>query len=386
MMSNRSELGSLARLSAHTIRDHLTNPPCTAPGDFPWCAEAISPAWLSPVLCKQVPDAAVVAVHVEDASTGSSVRKRVQVTYNAAGERAGLRKKFFAKTTPTILTRLTSGPSASQEAKFFAEVRPAIPIATPVHLSSVHNRISGRSLHLFEDLVDTEAAVFCDYKTAFSRDEIDAAFDLLATLHGRFYADQALADSLSWVPTYETFFDALARTGNRSGHDQAMIEAQHVIPAGILAAKDKLWPAAVAALDEHATTPRTLIHSDVHPGNWYLTGDGKPGLCDWQCIAQGHWARDVAYAMSALLDVAQRRAWEHDVLEHYLVRLRKHGGPVIAFDDAWTLYRRQLPLALLMWTPTLCHPPTMPDMQPPDVSLEMILRITTAIEDLGGLQ
>ena len=385
-MSNRVELGSLARLSAHTIRDHLTNPACTTPGDPPWRAEALAPAWLSPVLCKSVPDAVVTAVHVADASAGSSVRKRVQITYNAAGERAGLPTKFFAKTTPTVLTRLTSGPSAGQEAKFFALVRPEISIETPVHKISVHDRITGRSIHLFEDLVASEAAVFCDYRTAFSREEIRAAFDLLATLHGRFYDDPALADSLSWVPTYETFFDALARNGNRAGHDQAMIEARQVIPDAIVAAKEKLWPAAIDSLSDHGAGPRTLIHSDIHPGNWYLTGDGKPGLCDWQCIAQGHWARDVAYAMSAMLDVPQRRAWERELVEHYLARLQFHGGPAVAFDDAWALYRRQLPVALLMWTPTLCHPPTMPDMQPPEVSLEMIRRITTAIDDLGGLQ
>ena len=345
----------------------------------------MSPAWLSPVLCAEFPDAAVVTVHVEDASTGSSVRKRVQVTYNAAGQLAGLQTKFFAKTTPTILTRLTSGPSASQEAKFFAQVRPEISIETPVHRVSVNDRISGRSLHLFEDLVATRAAVFCDYRTAFSLEEIRAAFDLLATLHGRFYGDPALADSLSFAPRYEIFFDALARTGNRAGHDQAMIEARQVIPTAVLEAKEKLWPAAIDSLADHGAGLRTLIHSDVHPGNWYVTGDGEPGLCDWQCIAQGHWARDVAYAMSAMLDVPQRRAWERELLQYYLNRLQHRGGPAVAFDDAWALYRRQLPVALLMWTPTLCHPPTMPDMQPTDVSLEMIRRITTAIDDLGGI-
>ncbi|MGR9092968.1 MAG: phosphotransferase [Gammaproteobacteria bacterium] len=102
------------------------------------------------------------------------------------------------------------------------------------------------------------------------------------------------------------------------------------------------------ALKHHGAGPRTLIHSDLHPGNWYLPGDGKPGLCDWQRIAQGHWARAVAYAMSAMLDVPHRRAWEREVLAHYLARLHFHGGPTVAFDDAWTLYRRQLPVALLM--------------------------------------
>lgn len=356
------------------------------PGDFPWRAEAVSPAWLSPVLCAGIEGAEVTMVHVEDASAGSSVRKRVRVAYNTAGERAGLQTKFFAKTTPTVLTRLTSGPSAGQEEKFFALVRPEIPIETPVHRVSVHDRISGRSFHLFEDLVATEAAVFCDYRTQFSRVEIDAAFDLLATLHGRFFADPALTDALSWAPSYETFFAALARSGNRAGHDQAMIEARHVIPDGVLASAERLWPAAIESLADHGAGPRTLIHSDVHPGNWYVTGRGEPGLCDWQCIAQGHWARDIAYAMSAMLDITQRREWERDLLAHYLTRLHHHGGPRVAFDDAWALYRRQLPVALLMWTPTLCHPPTMPDMQPAAVSLEMIRRITTAIDDLGGLQ
>ena len=128
-----------------------------------------------------------------------------------------------------------------------------------------------------------------------------------------------------------------------------------------------------------------MVHSDVHPGNWYLTAEGLPGLCDWQCIAQGHWARDLAYALASMASIEQRRAWERDLVAHYLARLALHGGPRVSFDHAWQRYGGQLPGALLMWTPTLCHPPTMPDMQPEDVSLEMIRRLTTAIDDLGVL-
>ena len=380
------ELGSRARLSAHTLRDHFVAPPCTHAADVPWDAQAIAPQWLTPILCAGVAEAAVVAVQAEAASAGSSVRMRIEVSYNEAGQGAGLITKFFAKTTPTILTRLTSGPSAGQEAKFFAQVRPDVPIETPVHRHSAHDRVSGRSIHLFEDLVATRGASFCDYRTSFSRQQIEAAFDLLAVLHGRFRNDARLQADLAWIPTYEVFFHALARTGTRSGHDEALIKSQHLIPAEVFAARDKLWLAAEAGLALHAAGERTIIHSDVHPGNWYLTASGAPGLCDWQCIAQGHWARDFAYAMSTMVDVPQRRAWERELLSRYLTKLQETGGPRVAVDDAWQHYRQQLPAALLMWTPTLCHPPTMPDMQPEAVSFEMIRRITTAIDDLGVLR
>lgn len=42
--------------------------------------------------------------------------------------------------------------------------------------------------------------------------------------------------------------------------------------------------------------------------------------------------------------------------------------------------------ALLMWTPSLCPPPQLPDMQPESVSMEMIRRITIAIDDYGALE
>ena len=38
-----------------------------------------------------------------------------------------------------------------------------------------------------------------------------------------------------------------------------------------------------------------------------------------------------------------------------------------------------------MWTPTLCSPPTLPDMQPEATSLLMIERITVAMDDLDVL-
>ncbi|MGH7806211.1 MAG: hypothetical protein ACREQJ_17825, partial [Candidatus Binatia bacterium] len=120
-------------------------------------------------------------------------------------------------------------------------------------------------------------------------------------------------------------------------------------------------------------------------GTWYVTSAGRMGLCDWGCVMKGNGARDFAYAVSATLEVQDRRAWERDLLALYLDRLRAAGGESVTFEVGFRRYRQQLFAALLMWTPTLCHSPLLPDMQPEAVATEMIHRISTAIGDLDAL-
>ncbi|MCC6918761.1 MAG: aminoglycoside phosphotransferase family protein [Alphaproteobacteria bacterium] len=377
-------LRTRARIGAHVVWDHLTQPKAVTGGDVPWCAEAITPEWLTAMLCRESPGAAVTGVAVAGGSSGSSVRRRIEVTYNEAGRGAGLPAVFFAKTTPTLLTRLSSAMAAAKEGAFFRDIRPELPIEAPHLYVSVHDRRSGRSLHLFGDLVASRRASFCNWKTPISRAQAEEIVDTLATFHGRFLDSPRFEDTLRWLPRYESFVSTGERDGVRAGHDQAMVAAADLIPADVTARKDDIYPLMMRGLTVHAELPRTLLHSDVHLGNWYITGDGHMGLCDWALVCRGHWSRDFAYAVSTTLEVADRRAWEQDLLRRYLDRMEEIAGVRIPFDEAWRHYRRQTFAALLMWTPTLCHPPTMPDMQPEAMSLEMIRRITAAISDLDS--
>jgi len=375
-------LRTRARIGAHVVWDHLTQPRAVKATDVPWCAEAITPQWLTEMLCSHIPDAAVTGVAVAGGSSGSSVRRRIEVTYNDAGQAAGLPTIFFAKTTPTLLTRLSSAMAASKEGAFFRDIRPELPIEAPHLYASVYDRRSGRSLHLFGDLVASRQAVFCNWKTAITRRHAEQIVDTLAAFHARFFDSPRFEDGLRWLPRYESFVSTGERDGVRTGHDQAMVAAADLIPRDVLARKDDIYPLMMRGLAAHTEGPRTLLHSDVHLGNWYITGEGRMGLCDWALVCRGHWSRDFAYAVSTTLDVPDRRAWERDLLHRYLDRMAESAGVRIAFDEAWLHYRRQTFAALLMWTPTLCHPPTMPDMQPEAMSLEMIRRITAAISDL----
>jgi hypothetical protein len=371
-------------MAVHTIWDYITRPIAKSIDDVPWCAEAISPDWMTAVMCRNVKDARAMSVEIRGGDQGSSVRRRLKVEYNEQGRNAGLAENLFCKTTPTVLTRLATGLSAAAEGRFYRQIRPELNIEAPRCYYSAWDRNSGRSVHLFDDVIAAKAARFCKYDTPISRPQSEQIMDTLATVHSRFYQSERFSSDLKWVISYIDFFGAGERVGLRECHEQAMIQAQAVIPPDITRRSAEIWPSAIRALDLHRHGPFTLLHSDVHLGNWYITGDGVLGLCDWQCLGKGHWARDVAYAISTTLSIEDRRAWERELLRRYLESMGQCGLS-ISFDEAWDLYRQQLSLALLMWTPTLVHTRTTPDMQPEEMSLEMIKRTTVAMSDLQSL-
>jgi Phosphotransferase enzyme family len=369
-------------MAVHTIWDYLTRPIAKTIDDVPWCAEAISSDWLTAVLCRGIPDARVTSVEICGGDQGSSVRRNLKAAYNEEGKNAGLPENLFCKTTPTVLTRLATGLSAAGEARFYRQIRPELNIEAPICYHSAWERNSGRSVHLFNDVAATKAARFCRWQTPISRQQAEQIVDTLATLHSRYYDSARFTSDLKWVRTFEDFFRAGERVGLRECHERAMIQAEAVIPPDVSRRRAEIWPSTIRALALHSTGARTLLHSDVHLGNWYITGDGRMGLCDWQCLGKGHWARDVSYAISTTLAIEDRRAWERDLLKRYLEQMREQCGLAITFDEAWDLCRQQIFLALLMWTPTLVHTRTTPNMQPEEMSLEMIKRITAAISDL----
>jgi aminoglycoside phosphotransferase (APT) family kinase protein len=190
----------------------------------------------------------------------------------------------------------------------------------------------------------------------------------------------------SWLPTMVDWylpihigleFDAI--------FDIAIDEAADAIPADFVRRRGEIWSALRRSLQLHEAHPRTLLHNDSHLGNVYITAAGQAALCDWQCVCSGLWARDIAYAISTMLPVEDRRLWERDLVALYLDRMNEAAGRRIAsFDEAWLLYRQQLVLILPSWLPTLHRHPDAPEMQPRELSLEMVRRVTTAMSDLGS--
>ena len=71
------------------------------------------------------------------------------------------------------------------------------------------------------------------------------------------------------------------------------------------------------------------------------------GLCDWQCISRGHWARDLAYAICHHADRWRTvESWERELVARYVgPHCQSKTAPVRhGFDGAFAaLPRRSCP-------------------------------------------
>ncbi len=379
--------GEVARISAHTMLDRARRRPPGAEAPVPGRVEHITADWLNRVMRPTLGAARIASSSVEHHSAGTSVRARIRLRYSQSGVTGQLPETIFVKSASTLVTRIGNGLSgtAPAEAGFYNELRPLLGLEAPFGYYSAAQPGSHRSVHLLEDLVSTRGASFCEPTVQISREQAGQVVEQLALLHGR-GATLELADERRprWLRTYPQWWQA---TGSfsmiRRYHLRGQLRADELglAPRRLAGRGEQLWHAFEASVDAHRMLPRTLIHGDTHLGNWYITGAGRMGLCDWQCVSAGHWSRDLSYALSSALTVEQRREWEDELIDCYLARLADAGGEAPKRARAFELYRQQLPGALAMWTTTLYPPKFLPAMQPAATSAEMLRRILTAIDD-----
>jgi aminoglycoside phosphotransferase (APT) family kinase protein len=377
------------KIGGRVAFERLVRPKARRLEDVPCSPYAITTEWLTAVLCGKFPGAIVTHVEVRPSSAGTHERHQLIVTYNEEGRRAALPVSIFTKSLPSVVTRMIGGfnGTARVEGNFYTQLRPALQIEAPLCYHSAYDRKTFAAIHLLEDLVAAKSATFCNHKTYVSRAMADDMIDLLASLHSRFYGDPALAERYRWLASYSRWFTIGSEKMSTEYYTRKAFDtAAHVIPAKILSRRDQVWPATIRALAVHESEPQGLIHSDVHIGNWYRTGAGRMGLCDWQCLSRGHWSRDFAYAVTASLTPDDRRNWERDLLARYIDQFAQRTGIAPDFDQSFLYYRQQILHALAMWTITLCHSPLLPNMQPEDTTFTMIERITTAMADLDSIE
>ena len=373
-------------IKKHFEAERAARGPLVSAADLPISYEAITTAWLTNVLARQHAGAEVISWRSSEPDEGTSSRRRIFLTWNEAGTRAKLPATVFCKATQSLASRyiLALNGGIEAEVTFYNVVRPGLAVEAPqAYFASFHPR-SFNSIIIMRDL--GQEARFCQHSTPMSLERAQSQMKLLATLHARYYASPELTTTLARFNTWEKYFTVtVEHAGFGPACARGFAEAQDVIPPRLFRRAGEVWPATLASVERHRELPRTLVHSDVHLKNWYVAANDEMGLNDWQCSCKGNWGRDLAYAISTGLAIDDRRAWERDLLRFYLDRLHAAGGPALAFDDAWVIYRQQLFSALAWWTGTLGQPPEAPKMQPKASSLEFIKRMTYAIDDLDAL-
>jgi thiamine kinase-like enzyme len=377
------------RIAYHVAKERITNPRPITLRQVPPTPEHITDEWLTLALCGSVPGARVVSHELGPRHDGTSSRRTLHVEFNEAGRAAGLTERLFTKSGPSFMTRLASSAVSLGviEAMFYAQVRPTLDIEAPTTQYSAYDPLTNRQLLIVDDVSQTRGARFGNILTRrLSRGQAEQVVDTLAAVHSRFWNAKLrnqfgswLLDSYEWMARLNVAINAPKRilVGFKRGRD--------VIPPELYSRRRKVPAALMRSLEINTCGPQTLLHGDVHPGNWYVTGDGRMGLYDWQCTVRGGWARDIAYALSTHLTVEQRREWERDLIARYRERLAESGCEAGKLEESFLAYRQQMPHAMFMWLVTIGRYRLQPDLQPRDITLETLRRTCQAAVDLDSL-
>jgi thiamine kinase-like enzyme len=389
-MGHRLQLAAMTgRVAYHVAKERVTNPRPLSLREVPPSPGHLTDEWLTLALCDGVRGARVVSHELGPRNDGTSSRRTLRVEFNEAGREAGLVEELFTKSGSTFATRLVSAAAGLGviEAAFYAQLRPTLDIEAPATQYSAYDAVSNRQLLIVDDVSRTRGAQFGTILTReLTRDQADQVIDTLAALHAKFW-EAALRNRFgSWLMDSYEWMERLNVTINAPKRIVVGFQrARDVIDATLYERRAAVPAALMRSLEINMSGPQTVLHGDVHPGNWYVNSRGRMGLYDWQCVVRGGWARDVAYALSSHLTVEQRRSWERDLVTRHGERLAEAGCRPPSADQAFLEYRQQMMHAMFMWLGTIGRFRLQPDMQPKDITLESVRRTCQAAVDLDSL-
>ena len=311
--------------------------------------EALTPDWLTDALTAggHLDGARVVEATSRPLGTGQMCDSfRVALRYDRDDHNgpAGLVAKL-PSADPTSRSTAVSMRSYEKEVRFYQQLAPQLPVATPTAFHADIDPPSGAfTLHL-EDLAPAEQG---DQLAGCDVDLAVAAVAELVKLHAPRWGDPTLVD-LEWLH------------GDREAGAALMATLLPALWAGFQERYDTEIDAAARSAGEVLFTrieryltptggPTTVVHGDFRLDNLLVDAEAAVvrGVVDWQTCAVGPALHDVAYFIGAGLLPDVRRDVEADLVAGYHRDLLAAGITGYSTDTCWTDYRRGTFAGLLM--------------------------------------
>jgi len=214
-----------------------------------------------------------------------------------------------------------------------------------------------RFLLIMEDLSSINARFPNVGDTRLSQGQAEGVLSVVARLHCAYWGPGNLPPGV-WTPATRpggTFFRVVGLGALKAAvkrYPDLMTPYVQALVARVV------WR--FSEIDAYLNTvqPQVLTHGDTHIGNVYMfnspdqpESEERIGLLDFQCLAQDHPMRDVAYFLVTSYDSDALAAHEPALVRSYLASLRDHGAPpaeIPTFERAMAVYRIQLAKILLI--------------------------------------
>lgn len=196
----------------------------------------------------------------------------------------------------------------------------------------------GRFVLLLEDLSSMRMG---DALLGCSSADAGAVLGAIAPFHAYWWNNRQL-DTFTWLPGWAGDLDA--RQARYSQQVKHFLERHgDKLPVQIRELAFALSPVYREIVAELASGLHTLIHADLHLDNVAFSQADHAKVIDWQGIARGPAAYDLAVFLSGALDTDTRRAAERELLHGYHEMLLQRGVADYSRDQL----RRDYRLALL---------------------------------------
>jgi Ecdysteroid kinase-like family len=315
---------------------------------LPNSAEGLTVELLNRLVSERNPGSSVTAVELIEAKglsqqVSTAGRARLRLTYGPGS--ADLPRDVIVKMV--IGEAGVDGALYETEVQIYRDVLPGLDIPQIACLGAAYEDASERLALVLEDLTAKEPFFPLSIYTPLTPERVAGQLSHLATLHARYWNSPDLDTMNDWLGTLLVgrqfdFLNAICVPAITQMMTESTYRADLVARTGW--APEQLWNGVMSTHAYHQKVfPRTLVHGDTGAHNTFHLPDGAFGFYDWQLSASGCWAHDVHYNIIESLSIADRKANERALVQHYLDELAKNGvtdAPDI--DTAMQAYGRAI--------------------------------------------
>jgi hypothetical protein len=340
---------------------------------LPLTPQGVTAAWVGAGLRTRYPGVLVTEAEHVQTIEGTATKILVRLAYGPRTRPDGLPDQMWIKGGFGAHREYVGAMGVyAGEVRFFNEIAPLYELPRPARYFGLAQSDPVQGIVALEDL-RARGVTFARATRPLTVELARAGLDALAARHGQSWGDDR-PRRLGVAPVMPDTSERILRDWFAALPEMFAAPRGFAAPV-VLHEPDRLRAAVAAYRAAARRGTLCVVHGDAHIGNAYVEPNGRVGFVDWQTVAVGPWVHDVNYFLVSALDVPDRRAYERDLLGHYLNALATFGVSAPGVEEAWDAYRQATVYGFFGW---LCNPDI---WQPADVNTATYARFGTAMLD-----
>ncbi len=307
---------------------------------LPTSSAEISPEWLTERLrAAGTIDSTTVVSSIERDLMGAGIGfmgevGRIKVSYAGGVGPATMICKIPTQ-DPTIRGMLAAAKVFEREARFYADVAPALDVV-PEALGIASDLEHDDHVLILEDLGHLRVG---DQAAGVNLEDARATMIAAARLHARFWQNDDL-ESIDWMPMANSDGMKIGREVYKASLPGFLQVFAHAIDADMVSVMERYGDNVHQLLDRIAQMPNTVVHFDFRLDNLFFDDSNQNvWMIDFQTSSKGGGAYDIGYFMSQSVPIDVRRAHEDSLLHTYHDELVRLGVKGYSFDQFFQDYR-----------------------------------------------